>query len=58
MPEDRCWCGHLRRWHNFASVCLWCARMEARHGFNFSPHHSFSTEIPESVREKIPRVLE
>ena len=44
---ERCWCGHLERWHSVAGVCRWCAKMELRRPqFNFSPRHEVATEIP------------
>lgn len=44
--ERRCWCEHLERWHDYSGMCLWCARREAKTGFNFDPRHPFALEIP------------
>ena len=48
---ERCWCGHLERWHSVAGVCRWCAKMELRHPqFNFMPRHAFATDVPEYLK--------
>jgi hypothetical protein len=52
VKEDRCWCGHLERWHHWTGICRWCARLELRRPeFNFVPRHGFATEIPERVKK-------
>ena len=57
--EPRCWCGHLERWHNFAGVCRWCARLELRRPqFNFIPRHQFTTELPEELRRRAADAVE
>ena len=57
--EPRCWCGHLERWHSFAVVCRWCARLELRRPqFNFIPRHTFATELPEELRRRAAEAVE
>ena len=57
--EPRCWCGHLERWHNFAGVCRWCARLELRRPqLNFIPRHQFTTELPEELRRRAADAVE
>ena len=58
ITEERCWCGHLRRWHGEAGVCRWCAKMELRHPrFNFMPRHAFATEVPEELRRRFNEAM-
>jgi hypothetical protein len=58
MSEERCWCGHLKRWHNLANLCLWCVKMGQRHPqFNFAPHHAFALEIPDEMRRAVGEAL-
>lgn len=54
----RCWCDHLERWHTFAGVCRWCAKMELRHQANFMPRHTFATDIPEELRRQAAEAVE
>ena len=57
--EPRCWCGHLERWHNFAGVCRWCAKLELRQPqINFVPRHAFATELPEEMRRQAAEAIE
>ena len=57
--ETRCWCGHLKRWHNFAGVCRWCARLELRRPqLNFIPRHAFATELPDELRRRAADAVE
>ena len=50
VKEERCWCGHLQRWHHWTGICRRCAKMELRRPqFNFMPRHAFAPEIPEEL---------
>ena len=56
---DRCWCGHLKRFHVslfVKDVCRWCTKMEQRHpNFNFTPRHQFMQEGP--ITQDVAQVL-
>ena len=49
--DERCWCGHLKRWHHWMGICRWCAKLELRRPqINYMPRHPFSVRIPDKLR--------
>jgi hypothetical protein len=59
MTEERCWCGHLKRWHHLYNLCLWCVKIGQRHPqWNSTPHHTFALEMPIYMQQSAVDALE